>query len=910
MPSATIVFNGDATGVVTASSQASKSVAAAAASAEAARQKIIASFNGQIEGAKKLGASNQKLETIIRRSADMYGAVTEQNADRYIRSIDRMDERARRFKASLAAIGALPTGPIAAPKENVSFREHLHGLSVGGSMGESIGGVVEVLALTELAAKMKEAVSASLEFGEAIHRASDTTGLAASTLSTLHYAATVTGSDFTTMTTAVAKMDRTIAQATQGNVTAIAFMKSLGLNAKELANSPDGAEIAFRKFAQTLAATENPIRRVELATGLLGRAGAEQIPTIIELGNNWDTFRSKAEAAGMMLDERTAASLAATEDRFKDFSLSIKGAGLAFTEGMTPGINQFLDVMAQGKSSMDTMTEWGRDFAKVIAGVGLVAYSSAAGIQAVFGAAETLIPGLGDVAKKDFASVDVLMKQAHGFHDIVFGQPQTKDDVSDFLDRNNLGGRKKKTTGGFEGVGDITSGAGSAERKAAEARRKQEAKDLKDQEAFHLAWAAEEDRNKAQEVLYWEGATLAAVKGSAAYLNAVKHVNESIIALHREQMNAMRSFSKQYMKDFNETGGRSTGENLQITNAGHEALSFVQSMNSGISATKANSAALAEYSIELGLLTGRLTRMDAAQATARLHALEYVDALKTLKDKADFIAGGSTFVDNPLGQQAATEENRNQIKQLDANRAVQRHRDQQDISTPYSSPVDGVRDALEQFVNDSRDMAKQIFGISNQFLRGFNASAVNGIMGGKTDFGNVAKEAGGNILNMGLGAAEGSLLHSFGIGKTADGTKQNPFYVISADAKQAAGSVMGGVKGLLTGGKSFGGFIGTALKMALPFLAGGGDFSNGAIVGENGPELLTGSGHITSNKMLTAMSNRGGGDIITYSIDARGTDPVQTEMRVRAAIVASHQSAVNQSVKQVTQQSSRRPARR
>ena len=88
-----------------------------------------------------------------------------------------------------------------------------------------------------------------------MQRASEKTGIAVSTLSTLHYAAATTGGDFDSMTKAVAKMGASIGNAADGNdKKASAFLKGLGLDAKELAEQYG---VDMRTAAQILA-----IRRV------------------------------------------------------------------------------------------------------------------------------------------------------------------------------------------------------------------------------------------------------------------------------------------------------------------------------------------------------------------------------------------------------------------------------------------------------------------------------------------------------------------------------------------------------------------------------------------------------------------------------------------------------------------------
>lgn len=111
------------------------------------------------------------------------------------------------------------------------------------------------------------------------------------------------------------------------------------------------------------------------------------------------------------------------------------------------------------------------------------------------------------------------------------------------------------------------------------------------------------------------------------------------------------------------------------------------------------------------------------------------------------------------------------------------------------------------------------------------------------------------------------------------------------------GKVLGGLFG---GGKGGDGLIeSVASSVTFPGLASGGDVTAGQTyeVGENGPELFkSGVGGTIANAAQTRQAFSGG-DVHNYTIDARGTDPNLTGLRVEQAIKASHSSAVSTSVR-------------
>ena len=816
--------------------------------------------------------------------------------------------------AKLKAAEASRVAGEAAKKESLTFREHIEGLSIGGSLGESLKAVGETLAVAELANKIREAVAASLEFGEAMQRAREKTGLELSTLSTLHYAAALTGGDFDGMTAAVAKMDKTISAATEGNKTAQAFLKGLGLDAKELAGRSDGAEVAFRKFASTLANTESPIRRVELATGLLGKTGAAQIPTLIQLGANWDTFRQKAADAGVLLDGKTAEQLEAMQQRLKDLQQHILGAGLAFTSGFIPSFNQMLGVISGGKSQMDLMNDWGQRLAKTFAFVAEVVYSAASAVEFLFAAGEG--GPLTNAGRTDIAAAKELQRQAQQFHDIAFAKPGPAPTPI-------VARQEGDKAGGFEGVGDLSGAAAAAQRKA-------NAEAIKQMDDAHRAWEAAEDRSKGDEVAYWAARISGLDKGAKTYqavlAEALKHSQEAIIALNRENSAAITSFTKSYMEEFNKTGGSLTPE-LDKTNEnkqGQNALAYIQSLRASIDGQKANADAIAKASIQMQVATGNMTKLGAAQALAALHAQEYADALDKLDD-AEAMANGMA---PGMARTAQLNNIQTQRNALNTSYGIQSQQDQLATGGRDSSALVGATDALNDFTDATRDSGKMMRDFVDHALSSFNAEAVKGLTGQRTSFGKMGEGLARDVTGMALKKGEGTLLSMLGSGGKKDGSSEANALWVRMSGTGASGlpkipgttDSMGSASGMGSflsktfggggdgsdSGSGTGGFFSTVASALIPGFADGVmDFGGGmAMVGEYGPELvnLPHGSSVIPNRAL-------GGDTHNWNmnVDARGaTDAAEVRRQVMAA--APHIAAA--AVKAVGEQRMRRPSRR
>jgi hypothetical protein len=180
------------------------------------------------------------------------------------------------------------------------------------------------------------------------------------------------------------------------------------------------------------------------------------------------------------------------------------------------------------------------------------------------------------------------------------------------------------------------------------------------------------------------------------------------------------------------------------------------------------------------------------------------------------------------------------------------------------------------------------------------------------------KTTGGSGLSGGSGGM-GGLGSLFGGGSSGGGfTGDESAMNFATDQGIGGGGLFSGLLsklgGLFSGGGGLSGGLGSMLSMLtglIPHAEGGPMTPSSAyLVGEKGPEIMTGmSGQITSNANSMRALSSSTGATHYYSIDARGTDPAQTEQRVRRAILESHQSAVTTSIQGNAERLKRVPQR-
>ena len=258
---------------------------------------------------------------------------------------------------------------------------------------------------------------------------------------------------------------------------------------------------------------------------------------------------------------------------------------------------------------------------------------------------------------------------------------------------------------------------------------------------------------------------------------------------------------------------------------GRAAVDYLKSLNESISLQEANRDAIAESAIAMGVLTGTLSKLDAAQLQAALHAKEYKDAI----DSIDQAVANAQNLPDSLDKQATIVGLKNQRSQVGASYQIQSAQDQQGIASQQLGPA--TQQALGTMVNQWGNMTTSIVAVMTKAIDSFNddiAKAITG-HGSKADFGKTLSQAGEGLVKTGLQKGESAIMGAFGLGKP-DGSRQNPFYTIAAAGMGASSSIglsspaaaQVGLQDLVPGGSFIQPFI-----SALPHFAGGGDVTAG-----------------------------------------------------------------------------------
>jgi len=252
----------------------------------------------------------------------------------------------------------------------------LRGLGIGIA---SVGGMLAGLGAS-IVTPLIAAVGHFATAGAALDDMAQRTGVAASSLAELGFAAEQSGASINDVEKAIRRMQRTINDAATGLQSATDALDQLGLSVERLAGIPP--ERQFEMMADALNGIPDPTERAALAMEVFGRSGTMLLPML----GTMRELRAEAQRRGMVPTDEAIAAAGKIDDAFnairKTIGAIVFEVGAALGPALLPALHTVGAIAA-------ATAKWVRENAglvKVIAAVG-------AGLV-IFGGAVTIIGGV------------------------------------------------------------------------------------------------------------------------------------------------------------------------------------------------------------------------------------------------------------------------------------------------------------------------------------------------------------------------------------------------------------------------------------------------------------------------------------------------------------------------------------
>jgi hypothetical protein len=162
------------------------------------------------------------------------------------------------------------------------------------------------------------------KLGDEFRRLNIQTGISIENLSALELSAKINKTSFEALGNSLRLMQRNLSEAVRGSGDAKDTLAELGFATEDLERGLKNTDVFLEQFAKKIAAIESPAQRVETAMRVMGRAGVQMIPFLLDLANRGlSGVRAESDALGNTFSSK----LAAASERFRD-NMTRLGAAL------------------------------------------------------------------------------------------------------------------------------------------------------------------------------------------------------------------------------------------------------------------------------------------------------------------------------------------------------------------------------------------------------------------------------------------------------------------------------------------------------------------------------------------------------------------------------------------------------
>lgn len=201
----------------------------------------------------------------------------------------------------------------------------------------AFGGLGAIFSIASIADLTKDALS----FGDELQKATAKTGLQATAISQLAFAAKQVNIDLPELVSTFDKMEKSISSATTGTAASKLTFDALGISLAQLKTlSPDQQ---FEEIANQISKLADPADKARAALTIFGRAGADLLPLFEQGAAGIEAARQKAVDFGASLDTDQIAKLATANTAVKDLGASFSALASTLVAKVAPSISGFFD---------------------------------------------------------------------------------------------------------------------------------------------------------------------------------------------------------------------------------------------------------------------------------------------------------------------------------------------------------------------------------------------------------------------------------------------------------------------------------------------------------------------------------------------------------------------------------------
>ena len=237
----------------------------------------------------------------------------------------------------------------------------------GSSMNNIMGSVSARVALgaTAAVAGLGLMIKSAIDTADNFDKMSQRTGVSAESLSTLAFAANLSGTSIEAFETSVIRLSRNVADMERGTGEARYAFEQLGIETKDSGGKLLSTEQILFKVADKFEEMPDGINKTAAATQLFGRSGAQLIPMLNEGSKGLNKLQQEARNLGLEISSNTARNAAEFNDNLD--RLKSVGTGIATTIA-----SELLPALAELTGSMNILAQDTQTVSTVGQGLGMI----------------------------------------------------------------------------------------------------------------------------------------------------------------------------------------------------------------------------------------------------------------------------------------------------------------------------------------------------------------------------------------------------------------------------------------------------------------------------------------------------------------------------------------------------------
>lgn len=195
--------------------------------------------------------------------------------------------------------------------------------------------------------------------GDSLDKMAARTGVSVEALSTLGFAAEISGSNIEALGSALFRMRRRVANAAEGTGPAIRALRELGFEAEALTQLP--VEEQFKQIADRLSEMQNPSEAAQYAFEILGDGAKALIPLLQQGRERIEALEAEARSLGLEMSSEAATGAADLTDALTRMRFVFNRIVQVVGEAVAPIITEVTTIIARNAATVIAMVkEYGR----------------------------------------------------------------------------------------------------------------------------------------------------------------------------------------------------------------------------------------------------------------------------------------------------------------------------------------------------------------------------------------------------------------------------------------------------------------------------------------------------------------------------------------------------------------------